>query len=48
MVSKYKCNDLDKIDARLERDGLRTISLDDAEMIARYGLEDLANQTDHV
>jgi hypothetical protein len=35
---------LDKINERLERDGLRTIGLDDAEMVARYGLEDLAKE----
>ncbi|MDQ3765669.1 MAG: hypothetical protein M3460_30965 [Actinomycetota bacterium] len=35
-------HNLDKINERLERDGLRTIRLDDAEMVARYGLEDLA------
>lgn len=37
-------NNLDKINERLERDGLRTIRLDDAEMVARYGLEDLAKE----
>jgi hypothetical protein len=41
-------NNLDKINDRLERDGLRTIRLDDAEMVARYGLEDLAKEADHV
>lgn len=41
-------NNLDKINERLERDGLRTIKLDDAEMVARYGLEDLANQAGHI
>jgi len=41
-------NNLDKINERLERDGLRTIRLDDAEMVARYGLEGLANQAGHV
>jgi hypothetical protein len=41
-------NNLDKINERLERDGLRTIRLDDAEMVARYGLEDLVNQASHV
>lgn len=35
-------SNLDKINERLEQDGLRTISLDDAEMVARYGLEALA------
>jgi hypothetical protein len=37
-------NNLDKINERLQRDGLRTIRLDDAEMVARYGLEDLARK----
>lgn len=37
-------NNLDKINERLERDGLRTIRLDEAEMVARYGLEDLAKE----
>lgn len=41
-------NNLDKINDRLERDGLRTIRLDDAEMVARYGLEDLAKEAGHV
>jgi hypothetical protein len=41
-------NNLDKVNERLERDGLRTIRLDDAEMVARYGLEDLAKQAGHV
>lgn len=35
---------LNKINERLERDRLRTISLDDPEMVARYGLEDLAKE----
>jgi hypothetical protein len=35
-------NNLDKINERLEQDGMRTIRLDDAEMVARYGLEGLA------
>jgi hypothetical protein len=35
---------LDKINERLERDGMRTIRLDDAEMVTRYGLEDLAKE----
>ena len=37
-------NNLDKINERLARDGLRIISLDDPEMIARYGLEALAKE----
>jgi hypothetical protein len=37
-------NNFDKINERLERDGLRTIKLDDAEMVARYGLETLAKE----
>jgi hypothetical protein len=37
-------NNLDKINERLERDGLRTIRLDDSEMVARYGLEDLVQE----
>jgi hypothetical protein len=40
-------NNLDKINERLERDGLRTIRLDDAEMVARYGLEDLTKEAGH-
>jgi hypothetical protein len=40
-------NNLDKINERLERDGLRTIRLDDAEMVARYGLEALAKEAGH-
>ena len=37
-------NNFEKINERLERDGLRTISLDDPEMVSRYGLEDLARE----
>jgi hypothetical protein len=40
-------NNLNKINERLERDGLRTIRLDDAEMVARYGLEALAKEAGH-
>jgi hypothetical protein len=40
-------SNLDKINERLERDGLRTIKLDDAEMVARYGLEALAKEAGH-
>lgn len=35
---------LDEINKRLTADGLRTISLDDAEHVERYGLEDLAEE----
>jgi hypothetical protein len=41
-------NNLDKINNRLERDGLRTIRLDDADMVARYGLEDLAKEAGYL
>ena len=41
-------NNLDKINDRLERDGLRTIRLDDADMVARYGLEDLAKEAGYL
>jgi hypothetical protein len=37
-------NNFDKINDRLERDGMRTISLDDPEMVSRYGLEALAKE----
>jgi hypothetical protein len=37
-------NNLDKINERLERDRLRPIRLDDPEMVARYGLEDLVQE----
>ncbi|MDQ4093551.1 MAG: hypothetical protein M3143_09160, partial [Actinomycetota bacterium] len=40
-------NNLDKINERLERDGMRIIRLDDAEMVARYGLELLAKEAGH-
>jgi hypothetical protein len=40
-------NNLDKINERLERDGMRIIRLDDAEMVARYGLEGLAEEAGH-
>jgi hypothetical protein len=36
---------LDEVNERLARDGMRTISLDDPEMVARYGLETLANDS---
>ena len=41
-------NNFDKINERLERDGLRTISLDDPEMVARYGLEALAENSEYL
>ena len=41
-------NNLDKINERLERDGMRTIRLDDAEMVARYGLEALAKDAGYL
>ncbi len=41
-------NNLDKINERLERDGLRTIRLDDADMVARYGLEDLVREAGYL
>jgi hypothetical protein len=37
-------NNLEKINERLTRDGMRTISLDDPGMVARYGLEALVNK----
>ena len=39
---------LDAINERLMRDGLRTIDLSDAQMVERYGLEELAKETDHI
>jgi hypothetical protein len=39
-------NNLDKINERLARDGMRTITPDDSEMVARYGLEALATERD--
>lgn len=41
-------NNLEKINERLERDGMRTISLDDPEMMARYGLEALAKEAGYL
>lgn len=41
-------NNLDKINERLQRDGMRTISLDDSEMVARYGLEALVKEAEHL
>ena len=37
-------NNLDVINERLKRDGMRTIKLDDPEMVSRYGLEALARE----
>ncbi len=37
-------NNFTKINERLERDGMRTISPGDSEMVARYGLEGLAKE----
>jgi hypothetical protein len=41
-------NNFDKINERLERDGMRTISLDDPEMVTRYGLDDLAREAGYL
>jgi hypothetical protein len=41
-------NNLDKINERLERDGVRTIRLNDPETVARYGLEDMAKEGGHL
>jgi hypothetical protein len=41
-------NNLDTINERLKRDGMRTIRLDDPEMVARYGLEALAKEVEHL
>ncbi|HET9256796.1 MAG TPA: hypothetical protein VFO16_16580 [Pseudonocardiaceae bacterium] len=41
-------NNLDKINERLERDGMRPIRLDDPEMVTRYGLEALAKDAGHI
>lgn len=38
-------NHFDEINERLAREGMRTISLDDPEMVARYGLETLAKKS---
>jgi len=40
-------NNLPAINERLERDGIRTIDLDNAEHVARYGLETLAKEAGH-
>jgi hypothetical protein len=41
-------NNLDKINERLKRDGMRTIRLDDPEMVSRYGLEELTKEAEHL
>lgn len=41
-------SNLDKINERLERDGMRTIRLNDPEMVARYGLEHLAKEAGYL
>ncbi|MGH3823017.1 MAG: hypothetical protein ACRDRA_09325 [Pseudonocardiaceae bacterium] len=41
-------NNLDKINERLKRDGMRTIRLDDPEMVSRYGLEALAKEAERL
>ena len=38
------CNNLAAINDRLKRDGIRTIDLDNAEHVTRYGLEALAKE----
>ncbi|MCA1606432.1 MAG: hypothetical protein LC775_13405 [Acidobacteria bacterium] len=40
-------NNLDAINERLKRDGIRTIDLDNAEHVERYGLEALAKEAGH-
>jgi len=40
-------NNLDDINERLQRDGIRTIDLDNAEHVQRYGLEALAKEAGH-
>jgi hypothetical protein len=40
-------NNLAAINDRLKRDGIRTIDLDNAEHVARYGLEILAKEAGH-
>jgi hypothetical protein len=40
-------NNFDKINERLEQDGMRVIRLDDGEMVGRYGLEALAKEAGH-
>jgi hypothetical protein len=39
-------NNLATVNERLKRDGIRTIDLDNAEHVARYGLEALAKEAD--
>jgi hypothetical protein len=38
---------LDAINERLKRDGMRTIDLSDAQTVERYGLEELAKEAGH-
>ncbi|MCA1605790.1 MAG: hypothetical protein LC775_10030, partial [Acidobacteria bacterium] len=38
---------LDAINERLKADGMRTIDLDNAEHVSRYGLEALAKEAGH-
>jgi hypothetical protein len=40
-------NNLGAINDRLKRDGIRTIDLDNAEHVGRYGLEALAKEAEH-
>jgi hypothetical protein len=40
-------NNLTGVNERLERDGIRTIDLDNAEHVVRYGLEALAKKAEH-
>jgi hypothetical protein len=41
-------NNLAAVNDQLRRDGIRTIDLDNAEQVARYGLEALAREAGHV
>ena len=41
-------NNLSTINERLKKDGIRTIDLDNAEHLARYGLETLAKEAGHL
>ncbi|MGH3898466.1 MAG: hypothetical protein ACRDTA_09465 [Pseudonocardiaceae bacterium] len=41
-------NNLVAVNDRLKRDGIRTIELDNAEHVARYGLEALAKEAGHL
>lgn len=40
-------NNLEAVNERLKRDGIRTIDLDNAEHVERYGLETLAKDAGH-